>query len=139
MAVLKPNQVGAEIERQFTKKNTKQFLKYIGEFVQGKAVSILDGAVGYETKLGKTIKYKIEGNTVRIFSNSPYALPVEFGTKPHIIRPKKAKSLHWKDEYTGEDRFAQMVKHPGSRAIPYLRPAVHLLKQDLGKVLKKVK
>lgn len=37
---------------------------------------------------------------------------VDQGTKPHIIRPKNAKMLHWVDK-GGEDHFAKEVNHPG--------------------------
>lgn len=40
----------------------------------------------------------------------------EEGTRPHIIRPIRAKSLRWVDEMTGEEVFAQMVRHPGTPA-----------------------
>ena len=44
---------------------------------------------------------------------------VDEGTKAHIIRPVRAKMLHWVDEASGEDRFAKEVHHPGSKAREY--------------------
>lgn len=41
---------------------------------------------------------------------------VDEGTKAHIIRPVKAKMLHWVDASSGEDRFAMEVHHPGTQA-----------------------
>lgn len=41
---------------------------------------------------------------------------VDEGTKAHIIRPIKAKMLHWVDAGSGEDRFAKEVHHPGTKA-----------------------
>jgi hypothetical protein len=41
---------------------------------------------------------------------------VDEGTTAHIIRPVKAKMLHWVDPQSGEDRFAKEVHHPGSPA-----------------------
>lgn len=46
-----------------------------------------------------------------------YAHFVERGTKPHWIKPKKAKSLF----FAGLRR--EVVHHPGARPKPFLRPA----------------
>ncbi len=47
---------------------------------------------------------------------SPYW--IEFGTKPHIIRPRNAKILWW------QDSFGVNVKHPGQRAGHLLRDTI---------------
>jgi HK97 gp10 family phage protein len=47
-----------------------------------------------------------------------YAWMVEGGTEPHEIRPKGRKSLF----FAGLSRT--IVKHPGARPRPYLRPAL---------------
>ena len=48
-----------------------------------------------------------------------YALPVELGTRPHLIRPRSKKALYWK----GAEHPVKVVHHPGTRGKPYLRPA----------------
>lgn len=50
-------------------------------------------------------------------TNVEYAASVEFGTAPHVIRPKNAKAL--KTPFG----FFKKVNHPGSRAKPFLFPA----------------
>ena len=52
-------------------------------------------------------------------SNVKYAIIVEKGSKPHIIRPKNRKALYWE----GAKRPVKLVNHPGSKAKPYLEPA----------------
>ena len=52
-------------------------------------------------------------------SNVKYAVIVEKGSKPHIIRPKNKKALYWE----GAKRPVKLVNHPGSKAKPYLIPA----------------
>jgi hypothetical protein len=47
---------------------------------------------------------------------------VEYGTGPHIIRPRKGKYLRF--VVNGKVVFAKIVRHPGTAAQPYLRPAV---------------
>ena len=52
-------------------------------------------------------------------SNVKYAVIVEKGSKAHVIRPKNKKALYWK----GATHPVKQVKHPGSKAKPYLIPA----------------
>lgn len=64
-------------------------------------------------------------------AKTPYAAPVEFGTKPHVIEPKRARVLAWaaNTRLSGRARtasgrmfFAARVNHPGTKAQPYLIP-----------------
>lgn len=59
--------------------------------------------------------------TRRIHAHAPHAAWVEYGTAPHIIRPNSKKALHW----VGARHPVAVVHHPGTRAQPYLRPAVY--------------
>ena len=52
---------------------------------------------------------------------APHALFVNFGTRPHEIRPKSKKALRW--AAGGIFRFAKVVKHPGYRGDPYITRA----------------
>ena len=64
-------------------------------------------------------------------ADTPYAAPVEFGSKPHVILPKHAKVLAWGGprRLSGRLRsngkatnFATRVNHPGNKPHPYLIP-----------------
>lgn len=46
------------------------------------------------------------------------------GTKPHEILPRRARVLHWVDKQTGLHHFRYRVWHPGTRATPFVRPAM---------------
>ena len=46
-----------------------------------------------------------------------YAHLVEYGTKPHDIRPAKGKSLFF------AGLLRRLIRHPGARAKPFMRPA----------------
>lgn len=48
---------------------------------------------------------------------------VEFGTKPHRIRPKDKKALRIGGRFIGE------AKHPGAKAKPFMRPAADKTKR----------
>ena len=65
-------------------------------------------------------------------SNVKYARLVEEGTRPHIIRPKNKKALYWE----GARRPTRSVRHPGSKAKPYLIPAFEKEKDIFVKNLK---
>lgn len=96
--------------------------------------------------LGRTIRVgRVDGERAEVIAGGQneigYAAAVEFGTKPHIIRPRPGRigrngrpaALAWGGKRTlaGKLRkgakpefFARSVRHPGSRAKPYLRPGI---------------
>lgn len=61
------------------------------------------------------------GLVAEIFNTAEYAPHVEFGTRPHEIRPRTARLLSWMKN--GRRFFARKVQHPGTRAQPFLFPA----------------
>lgn len=67
-------------------------------------------------------------------SNIKYARGVEEGTRSHIIRAKNKKALYWK----GAKHPVKSVRHPGSRAKPFLIPAFKKEKEVIMKDLEKV-
>lgn len=69
---------------------------------------------------------------------------VEFGTPPHLIRPKHGKALAWgrpmgktKDGATKREFVASVVHHPGTQKNPFVRTT--LIRQFPEIVLKNVK
>lgn len=65
-------------------------------------------------------------------SNIKYAKGVEEGTRPHIIRPKNKKYLYWE----GANHPVKFVRHPGTKAKPYLVPALESEKDNFIQNLK---
>ncbi|MFH9826727.1 HK97 gp10 family phage protein [Streptomyces bobili] len=57
-----------------------------------------------------------------IGSNVNYAAAVEYGTAPHVIKPVNKKALFW----PGAAHPVAQVNHPGTRAQPFLRPAIEM-------------
>lgn len=51
----------------------------------------------------------------KIASPLPYAAAVEGGSRPHVIRPRRAKLLAF--QVGGTRVFARQVRHPGSRGV----------------------
>ena len=73
-------------------------------------------------------------------TNISYATAVEYGTRPHTIKPKDKQALHWKEGNT--DVFAKEVHHPGTKAKPFFEPAVKKnedkLDKDLAKLIERI-
>jgi hypothetical protein len=82
----------------------------------------------------------VDDDSAVIEARTPYAAAVEFGTKRHVIVPKRASVLAWPaseggrrlsgrartkgGKPVGPTVFAMKVNHPGTKAQPYLIPAV---------------
>ena len=115
-------------------------------FVANKAQTNLKTNNSYKTgRLSTSIQKGIKLDKVRLNAQvgSPlnYAAYVEFGTPPHIIEVKRKKVLA---RYTGTSGgkegfqiFGKRVNHPGSRAKPYLFPAVESERRKFNKRIEK--
>lgn len=58
------------------------------------------------------------GQYIKVGSNLHYARVHHDGSRPHTIRPTRAKMLRF--ESRGQQIFAHLVKHPGTPANRYL-------------------
>lgn len=79
-----------------------------------------------------------------IEAGADYAAFVEYGTRPHIIRPVHGRSLAWSSDpgaYTligtmragrRPDIFAKVVHHPGTSPRPYLYPAAQQALEEVN-------
>lgn len=71
-------------------------------------------------RLKNSIEWEISGLTGRVSTDVSYWRYVEYGTAPHVIRPKTKKALHWE----GAAHPVAKVNHPGTAAYPFMRPAL---------------
>jgi HK97 gp10 family phage protein len=55
-------------------------------------------------------------------TNVNYAAAVEYGTAPHVIKPRYKQALYW----PGAAHPVAQVNHPGTKAQPFLRPAIEM-------------
>jgi hypothetical protein len=74
--------------------------------------------------LGRTIRIgRVSASEAETIAGASYAIYVHEGTKPHMI-PKagntSAKTLRWKTGTGGKVRFAKRVRHPGTKANPFM-------------------
>lgn len=53
-----------------------------------------------------------------VTAHARYAAAVHQGSRPHLIRPRRAKALHF--FVGGREVFTKLVRHPGVRARPFL-------------------
>jgi len=65
---------------------------------------------------------KVHEGKAEIVANASYAPFVEFGTKPHVIKPERRQTLRWATD--SGYAFAKLVKHPGSKPYPFFRKAI---------------
>ena len=100
-----------------TEDNVQKVLNNTGFKIEAKAKGNVPVDTGH---LRRGITTKIGDMEVIVHtSNIKYARGVEFGTRPHLIKPKNKKALYWK----GASHPVKTVRHPGSKAKPYLIPA----------------
>lgn len=78
-------------------------------------------------RLKNSITYKIiskgsaSSTTATIRVGASHGIFIEEGTRPHVIRAKYANALRF--EVGGEVIYAKEVRHPGTKANPFLKPA----------------
>ena len=90
-------------------------------------------------RLRNSIRVTSDKNTLTI-NLVGYALYVEFGTNPHIIRPKDKEALKFK--IGKENVFAKEVHHPGTRPNPFIRNTIQnkisqIIQEEILKVTSK--
>ena len=63
---------------------------------------------------------RVTNTSAETIARAEYAAYVEYGTRPHEIRPRNRRVLRWKKGNTYV--YARRVNHPGTRAQPYMIP-----------------
>lgn len=109
------------------------FERYLRLAVKESAFEIADYASKHHrfksrtTALENSLDVKIQngGLAALIYANekkAPYASYVHFGTKPHMILPRKRSILRW----TSGNKFvfSKFARHPGWKEDPFLYNAV---------------
>ena len=108
----------------------KRFLFRIGSGIRYRAHKIAPVGPGNDEgydggNLKKDIQVfddKIDSFSISVGNTNlvPYAKFVYFGTRPHVIKPKKMKALA--NKKSGQI-FGKSVNHPGTKANPYIEKA----------------
>jgi hypothetical protein len=93
--------------------------------------------------LGRTIRIgRVTDREAETLATASYALYVHEGTKPHDIRPRKAKvlafpaagsgTLSGRVKKGGRVIFAKRVRHPGTKANPFMLRGARKAIADTG-------
>ena len=67
---------------------------------------------------------------LRWYPTASYARFVEFGTAPHVIRPKNARALYW----PGAEHPVRLVNHPGTKPNPYMERIAAAATPDINEI-----
>ena len=81
-------------------------------------------------KLRKSIRKVRRGFEAYVFPTVPYAIFVEYGTRPHLIRPVRAQALRFETR-TGKIVFTRLVRHPGTKPRPFIRETAEEVRRRL--------
>ena len=121
---------------QEAEENVKKVVKNSAFKIQKEAISNLTKNKSVATgHLRRAVSTDIKSLEATVHtSNVKYAIMVEKGTKAHLIKPKNKKMLYWK----GASHPVRIVRHPGSRAKPFLEPAFEKEKDQFLEKLKEV-
>jgi len=87
-------------------------------------------------RLLRSLRIERHGNEYHVIAGSRiayYAPFVEFGTRPHIIRPRRARVLRF--EVRGKVVYARIVHHPGSRPVRYMGHALDRTLTELDYII----
>lgn len=124
---------------QKTKRDAMQRVVLQGEAMMKREAPVKRGT------LRRSITSRVErgGDRGVIGTNLSYARAVNDGSRPHIIKPKRAKALFWQ----GARHPIKVVNHPGTRANDFvgrtrdrLRPvAERELSQEFGRALGRIR
>lgn len=81
-------------------------------------------------RLRQSIAIREQSNSITVGPDTEYAEFVEFGTRPHVIKPKNKKALAFMAG--GQMVVVKQVNHPGTKAKPFVRPAFEAWVDSLG-------
>lgn len=76
-----------------------------------------------EVPMKPTGPFSVSGGVTAGGRQAPYAIPVHEGSRPHIIRARRAPMLRFFWEKVGRNVAFKSVNHPGVAPRPFLRNA----------------
>jgi HK97 gp10 family phage protein len=82
-------------------------------------------------QLKGSFSHKVQGNTGIVANNAEHAIYVEYGTRPHTITVNGPVFLKSKKSGTIGWRYLGTIRHPGTKAQPFMRPAARKEKKPL--------
>ena len=108
-----------EAKMDFTSARVQQII--VNDKLQGQLLNHRSGKLSNSVRPTSTVVTvdEIDGGVVAGGSGAPYARPLEYGSRAHLIRAINAKALHF--SIGGEEFYRKSVMHPGNRAYAFMR------------------
>ena len=110
--------------------------RFIAELAERTEEVMREKAPERTGRLKKSIRKSVRPNKAVIGPSVPYAVYVEYGTRPHEIRPVRAKALRF--EVDSKIVFAARVLHPGTRPQPFVRETAEQIREEAAEVFRDV-
>ena len=121
---------------RISKINKKRIHEGIGIIIESHVVRKIDEMGLVDTGAFKgSISHKTKTDHVLIHDGVDYGVHPEYGTRPHVIRAKNKKALHWKKD--GKDFFAYSVNHPGTKEYAPFRKGLIASQDDVTAFVRK--
>jgi hypothetical protein len=130
----------ADLKRQHAKAliRVKEAIRASGHDAQTEAKRSIKANSKFKDRTGKLrstsgggpILMRRGGALIKITAPKPYASFVEEGTKPHVIRARRAKFLRF--VAGGQTVFVKSVQHPGTKGTLFLRDATNAAFLTMG-------
>ena len=88
--------------------------------------------------LAQSIQKQVGEGEASIKPLASYAVFVELGTAPHIIRPVNASCLAFQVGMLGGLVFTRLVHHPGTKPNPFVAKTAMETRDEIGNIAKRV-
>jgi len=75
--------------------------------------------------------YRAEGGAEIDPAAVPYAPIVRWGSRPHVIRARRARALHFYWEKVGHEVFFKSVNHPGTKPNTFMEKALSKVARNI--------
>lgn len=113
-----------------TEKRAKEAQKIMKEVINKKTGALSDSVeiekIGDASYLVGVNENKLV-NDERNAGNVNYVKYYYYGSKPHTIRAKNGKALHWR--INGKDYYAKIVRHPGNKPHNFIQDTLDRMRK----------
>lgn len=113
-----------------TEKRAKEAKKIMKEIINKKTGALSDSVemekIGDASFLVGIDEQKLV-NDERNAGNVNYVKYYYYGSKPHIIRVRNGKALHWR--VNGQDYYAKIVRHPGNKPHNFIQDTLDRMRK----------
>ena len=110
--------------------------RLLGEAADFAEKTMKEKAPARTGRLRRSIRKRVGRFEAEIGPTVPYAVYVEYGTRPHIIRPVRAHALRF--EVNGEVVFTRLVRHPGTKPQRFVRETAEELQNQIPRLASEV-